>query len=96
MKSMETNIKKLKEQVCLIEPQVRIGKSGLSDGLIGEVTNQLKKKQIIKVKILKSCLEEKNLEDLKKEIATKTNSMIISNTGHTIVLYKKGSHNHKV
>ena len=81
--------KDLKEKAKLLEPMIRIGKAGLSDGVIKEIKNQLKKKKMIKIKILRSCLKEKNKKEVAKELAEKTNSELIDRVGFIAVLRKK-------
>lgn len=80
---------KLSEKAKLLEPVLRIGKSGLTQGVIEEINKQLQKKKLIKIKILKSALEGVDREELAKEISEKTYSSLIQQVGFVIVLYKK-------
>ncbi len=48
-------------------PTVWIGKEGLTENSIVEIEKQLKKNRMLKIKILKSALQQEN----KKTIATK-------------------------
>ena len=79
----------ISEKAKLLEPILRIGKSGLTQGVIDEIKIQLKKNKLIKIKLLKSFLEGKDKKELAKEIAQKTDSELINQVGFVVVLYKK-------
>lgn len=71
-----------------IEPTLWIGKNGLSGSAIEEIEKQLKKKRLIKVKILKSALENVTRKGLASEIKERTKADIIELVGNIIVLKK--------
>ncbi len=81
--------KELLEKTNLLKPVLRIGKNGLTENVIKELKNQLKKKKLIKVKLLKSFIEGKDKKKIAKEIANKTNSKLIQQIGFVVVLYKE-------
>ncbi len=81
--------KELLEKTNLLKPVLRIGKNGLTENVIKELKNQLKKKKLIKVKLLKSFIEGKDKKKIAKEIANKTNSTIIQQIGFVVVMYKE-------
>jgi len=63
-----------------INPTVHVGKDGLDQGIYDEITAQLKKNRLIKIKVLS------NSEDGAKEVA----SAIEENTGAVIVDVRGG------
>ena len=79
----------LKEKAKIFEPVIRIGKSGLTEDSIKEIKRQLHKKRLIKIKLLKSCLEKKDRKEFAKDIAEKTDSELIDQVGFVVVLNKK-------
>lgn len=81
--------KELLEKTNPLKPVLRIGKNGLTENVIKELKNQLKKKKLIKVKLLKSFIEGKDKKKIAKEIANKTNSKLIQQIGFVVVLYKE-------
>lgn len=81
--------KELLEKTNLLKPVLRIGKNGLTENVIKELKNQLKKKKLIKVKLLKSFIEGKDKKKIVAEIAAQTNSKLIQQIGFVVVLYKK-------
>lgn len=96
MENIKTeNIKQLKEKAKVLEPSVRIGKNGLTDSIIAEISKHLKKKKLVKVKMLMAFLDGKEKSFRKEaaaEIAKKTGSELIDLTGFVLVLYRPKSH----
>ena len=84
-----TSKHQLVKEAKLLEPVLRIGKSGLTEGAINEIKKQLKKKKLIKIKLLKPALAGKNRKEFAKEIAEKTDSELIQQVGFVAVLSKK-------
>lgn len=80
---------KLRSKSKTMEPVVRIGKNGLTEGTVNEIKRQLKKKRLIKIKLLKSFIQEKNKKDLIKTISSITNSEVIESVGFILTLHKK-------
>jgi RNA-binding protein len=71
------------------KPTIWIGRLGVTDALIEEVSKQLDVRKVVKLKVLKSALSERRVEDLADEVARRTNSRLIEIRGHTFVLYRK-------
>jgi RNA-binding protein len=55
---------------------------------IDEVARQLEKREMVKVKILKSALGDEQAKDLASTIAEQTESTLVEVRGHTLILYK--------
>ncbi len=68
---------------------VQIGKFGLTAGVIDEIKQQLKQKKLIKIKFLKSCIENKDKYDLSQEIIEQTGGDLIDQKGFTLILYRR-------
>lgn len=90
------NTKKLSEKEKLNEvksnsAQVIIGKSGLSENIIAVISKQLKKDKIVKIKILKTApdLKELGRKEYAREIADRLNAKLIEIRGFNIVIKKK-------
>ena len=86
---MTTFKKIMAEKAQHIQPILRIGKSGVTEGLIEEIKRQLKKRKLIKIKLLRSALDGKDKKEMAQEIADKTRSELINQVGSVIVLSKK-------
>ena len=81
-------MEELVKQAQAMPATVQIGKSGLTDSLFAEIDKQLKKREIIKVRYLKSFIYDKNRHDITQEIVTRTKSTLIEAKGFTITLYR--------
>ncbi|MFQ6072573.1 MAG: YhbY family RNA-binding protein [Methanosarcinales archaeon] len=79
----------LKSKSNKLESTIHIGKYGINNAVISELTKQLKKQKLIKIKILKTATENIDRNTLAKQLAELTNSNIIDIRGSTAVLYKK-------
>ena len=80
--------KELKARSKLLNPILRIGKKGITPGMVEEIKKLLKKKKLIKIKILSNCPVE-NRDKMIDEIVSKTESNLITKIGNVFVLYKE-------
>lgn len=86
---IKMDIMQLRAKAKKINPVLRVGKNGLTEGAVKEIEKQLKKRKLIKVKILKSALAAKNKDELIKDIVDKTSSVLIEASGFVVILAKK-------
>ncbi len=80
---------KLKEKAKQLEPVIRIGKNGLTDSLVNEIKRQLENKKLVKIKLLRPFIQDKDKKMAAKEIAEKTGSVLIDSVGFVVVLHKR-------
>ncbi|AKB76330.1 RNA-binding protein YhbY [Methanosarcina lacustris Z-7289] len=78
----------LKSDASKISPILNIGKNGVTESLIEELNNKLKVNRLVKVRVLKSAEDEKDLKTIADEIAVSTRSTLIDVRGRTVVLYR--------
>lgn len=74
-----------------LKPTVYIGKGGLTENIIAEIKDQIKKNGVIKIRILRSA-ESSSFMDKKmfaEKIAEKSNTDILDIRGNVIVIRKK-------
>lgn len=88
---MDKKHKELKSKSKTLDPSIQIGKSGLTESIIKEIKRQLTQKNMIKIKMLKSAIEDKDKKVIAEEIAKKTHSEIIDQIGFTITIKKISS-----
>jgi RNA-binding protein len=69
-------------------PTVCVGKNGASKDTLDEIQKQLKRKEMVKVKILKSALAQDEEKQVAMKIAEQTEASLIEVRGHTFMLYK--------
>ena len=68
------------------KPSVRVGKSGLDTGILEEVTRQLKKQRVIKVRFLQSATAGMDVDALAATLAERTASEVWGRRGSVVVL----------
>lgn len=69
-----------------LKPVVLIGKKELDEGLIQETTAALAHHELIKVKLLESCLLDKH--EAAEELAAATGAAVAQVLGKTFLLYR--------
>ena len=79
---------RLKAEANQLSPILNIGKNGVTDTLIEELNKQIKANRLVKVRVLKSAEDGKDLKDIAEEIAAATRSNLIEVRGRTVVLYR--------
>lgn len=79
---------RLKAQANQLSPILNIGKNGVTETLIEELNKQIKANRLVKVRVLKSAEEGKDLNAIAEEIAAATRSTLIEKRGRTVVLYR--------
>lgn len=69
-----------------IKPVIRVGKNGLTEGIVNAIDELLEKRELIKIKFV-------DFKDVKSEIATdiseKTGSMLIRVIGNIAIFYRE-------
>lgn len=78
----------LKKESKFLDAIVRIGKSGITESLIDEISKHLKKRQLIKIKFLKGSIGDSTPKEAAKYIANETNSEIVDVIGLTASFYR--------
>jgi RNA-binding protein len=68
---------------------LQVGKGGISEGLIKEAKRLLKEHKIMKIRILRSALDEITKQQLAKLFCEKTGAGLIGIRGNTAVVFKK-------
>lgn len=80
--------RRIKNELSAEKPTIWIGKEGASFQILNEISRQLEKREMVKVKVLKSALKEEETKKIASKIAQQTESTLIDVRGHTIILYK--------
>ena len=74
-----------------LNPVFQIGKSGLSPEMINQLDAVLEARELIKVKALKSCLDDP--ATLADEIAEELDCAVVQKIGRSFLLYRQASEN---
>ncbi len=85
---MLTNKQKrfLQKKAHHLKPIFQIGKSGLHEQMILEISDALEARELIKINLLQNTMEE--TDDAAKVIASEINAEIVQTIGGTMILYK--------
>jgi RNA-binding protein len=81
--------RRIKRELNSEKPSIWVGKNGASKEVIEEISRQLKKKELVKLRVLKSALRNKEAETVASRIAQQTRADLVDVRGHTIMLYKR-------
>lgn len=84
-----TSLGEKKAKGMAIGPTVWIGKSGITPPVVAEIKKQLKKTDVIKVKMLQPFIKESGKVGAAESIASATDSEVIQKVGFVIVLGRK-------
>ena len=76
--------KELKGEGMELSPTVHVGKVGLTESLIEEVKNQVKKNKLVKVRILASSSQDKH--HLAEQLADRAGVRLVEVRGNTVLL----------
>ncbi|MDH5451434.1 MAG: ribosome assembly RNA-binding protein YhbY [Candidatus Bathyarchaeota archaeon] len=80
--------RRIKNELSAEKPTIWVGKEGASSQILNEIFRQLEKREMVKVKVLKSALKEEKTVKIASKIAEQTESSLVDVRGHTIMLYK--------
>jgi putative YhbY family RNA-binding protein len=78
----------VKRSLAQRKPTVCVGKSAASQEILKEIEKQLKKGEMVKVRILKSALANDEAKQIASRIAEQTETSLVEVRGHTFMLYK--------
>ena len=68
---------------------MNIGKEGLTETVIEEVKRQLRQKKLIKIKMMQALAQQSNKDEIAKQLAEATESLLVDRVGFIIVLASK-------
>ena len=72
--------------------QIIIGKNGLTENIKNTIILRLKKEKIVKIKMLKTAVELKNMarKEFAELIAKEVNAKLLDIRGYNLIIQKKG------
>ena len=81
-------IRELKSSAHSLSPITNVGKSGFTDTVFSEIDKHLAKRELIKVKVLKSVLESMSKKEVEKTLVDKLDCNVLAYTGNILILYR--------
>ncbi|MDO8480845.1 MAG: YhbY family RNA-binding protein [Nanoarchaeota archaeon] len=79
-------IRKLRKESQELRPSLQIGKAGVTDSVAAEITAQLKRKKLIKVKMLKNVLGRESHDSLAQSILERVPCLLVREVGNVLTL----------
>ena len=80
------HLRKLKAISQRLEPMLKVGKAGLSEGFLKTVDEALAQHELVKIKFAEFKEEKKELSPV---LAEKTSSHLVHRVGNVVVLYRE-------
>ncbi|MGE7021117.1 ribosome assembly RNA-binding protein YhbY [Solibacillus cecembensis] len=84
----------LRAEAHHLAPIFQVGKGGVNDAMIKQIREVLEARELIKVRILDNCEEDKH--DVAQALATGTRAELVQLIGLTVILYKESRNNKKI
>ncbi|WP_068674385.1 ribosome assembly RNA-binding protein YhbY [Oceanobacillus sp. Castelsardo] len=84
----------LRSEAHHLKPIFQVGKDGVNDNMIAQISEALEKREILKVSILQNCMEDKNT--VATQLVEGTDSELVQIIGNNIVLYKESKENKRL
>ena len=77
----------LRKRAHDMDPLVRIGKDGITDNLIQSILDAIDSRELIKVKILQNCEDEK--QEIMDKLCSCREFQVVGIIGKTILIFKE-------
>ncbi len=77
---------KLRSIAMTMQPTTHIGKNGLTDEVVIQITEQLQAHELIKINVLKNC--DYTAKEIANDIAESAGAEVVQVLGNKITLYK--------
>lgn len=84
----------LKGLAMTMDPIINVGKSSVTPELITSVDEAIEKRELIKISVLKNCLDDPKI--IAQTIAERTRSQVVQVIGKKIVLYRMNKKKPKI
>jgi len=81
--------RRIKREMDAEKPSIWIGKDGVTNEIADEISRQLDKREMVKIKALKTALRDEEAKTVAARIAQQTEATLIDVRGHTFVLYRR-------
>ena len=84
----------LRSLASTMSPIFQVGKNGLSDNLINQLSDALEARELIKINVLETSDFE--VRELGNILAEKTNSILVQTLGNKITLFRQRKKDSKI
>jgi RNA-binding protein len=84
----------LRSKAHHLTPIFQVGKGGVNDNMIKQITDALEARELLKVSILQNCEDDK--DTVADQLSNGSKAELVQVIGHTIVLYKESIENKQI
>jgi RNA-binding protein len=79
----------LRSKAHHMDPIFQVGKGGVNDNMIRQISDALEARELFKISVLQNCEEDKTV--VAEQLAKGTGAEVVQIIGNTIVLYKESA-----
>ena len=84
----------LRSKAHHLNPIFQVGKGGVNENMIKQISEALEVRELIKISVLQNCEEDR--DDVAKTISKGAGAELVQIIGNTIVLYKESIENKQI
>lgn len=84
----------LRAQAHHLSPIFQVGKGGVNDNMVKQISEALEARELLKISVLQNCDEDKN--EVAKALVKGTKAELVQTIGNVIVLYKESKENKQI
>ncbi|GGI10686.1 MULTISPECIES: ribosome assembly RNA-binding protein YhbY [Gottfriedia] len=81
----------LRSKAHHLNPIFQVGKGGVNENMVKQISEALEVRELLKVSILQNCDDDRY--DVADQLVEGTDAELVQVIGHTIVLYKESEEN---
>ncbi|MEH7399826.1 MULTISPECIES: ribosome assembly RNA-binding protein YhbY [Bacillaceae] len=81
----------LRSKAHHLNPIFQVGKGGVNENMVKQISEALEVRELLKVSILQNCDDDRY--DVADQLVEGTNAELVQVIGHTVVLYKESEEN---
>ncbi|MCY7800235.1 ribosome assembly RNA-binding protein YhbY [Bacillus haynesii] len=84
----------LRREAHHLSPIFQVGKGGVNENMVKQISEALEARELIKVSVLQNCEQPK--EEVAEALAGGARAQLVQTIGNIIVLYKESKENKKI
>ncbi|MGG1117683.1 RNA-binding protein [Bacillus licheniformis] len=84
----------LRREAHHLSPIFQVGKGGVNENMVKQISEALEARELIKVNVLQNCEQPK--EEVAEALAGGARAELVQTIGNIIVLYKESKENKKI
>jgi RNA-binding protein len=84
----------LRSKAHHLNPIFQVGKGGVNENMVKQISDVLEARELIKVSVLQNCEEDK--DTVASELVSGARAELVQIIGNTIVLYKESLENKQI